>query len=227
MRVNQCGITKFSKLDTPFGSALVDTEMACTLNLANPQLFSYLSTEDDLNEHSLEQQFPFVYKTFDEHKFKILPIQIGLFLDMSKRISASAVLMQSILKKYQIQDVVFVISSDFCHYGHRFEYIPTPNNDSAYSLDDSITQLDLKAFQAINSGEESLQSFLKYLQETSNTICGQEAILLFLEILKFCKIKGRWDLLHYAHSNYLKTRDDHSVSYIAAVYYEKGESSGG
>lgn len=220
MRKNQCGISKFSSVDTPFGSISVNSDLNNMLNLADSNMFSYLSTIDDLEEHSLELQYPFISNLFDRNDLKILPVQIGIFFKETERTKAASILMDSISNFYKENEVIFVISSDFCHFGKRFDYTPVPTSISETSIDEYVRTLDLKAFEAINNDEESIKSFSHYINETSNTICGKEAILLYLEIIKYCKIKGKWDLLEYEHSSVIKSSTDHSVSYLSAIYHE-------
>ncbi len=72
----------------------------------------------DEAEHSLEMHLPYIKKVFGD-KIKLLPIMVGnLSLDQEKEYG-------SILSKYMTQDSdsLFIISSDFCHWGSDFDYM--------------------------------------------------------------------------------------------------------
>ncbi len=216
---NQCGLSRFSGVKTPLGSVEIDTETAKQLSSADPNIFKFLSIDEDIKEHSLEMQFPFLYKIFDNHTIKLLPIQIGHAFDESKRKDAAKILSSSIHSLNQSNDLIFVISSDFCHYGSRFDYQPKFEN-SENSINENISVMDKEGFETLNS-KDPIKCFLNYLDETGNTICGREPILLFLEILNQNRIEGEWTLIDYGQSNFLTSINDHSVSYLAAAFRER------
>ncbi len=95
---------------------------------------------------------------------------------------------------------VFIISSDFCHWGTRFNYtyyLPSPtssenegrvlksgdrvprvskdggSNDSL-KIHESIGVLDRMAMDAVESGRH--EAFTKILRDTGNTVCGRHPI---------------------------------------------------
>lgn len=114
-----------------------------------------------------------------------------------------------------LKDVLFVISSDFCHYGQRFEYHRFKDDISA-----RIKELDLAGFQAISTNNPD--TFQQYLSTTGNTICGREPLLLFLTLLSKYKSTCSWKLLSYSQSNEISSQSDRldrldsSVSYLSA-----------
>lgn len=216
---NQCGLSRFCGVETPLGSIAIDTETAKQLSLTDPNIFKFLSIDEDIKEHSLEMQFPFLYKIFGNNNIKLLPIQIGHFTDESKRKDAAKILSSSIPFLNQGSDVIFVISSDFCHYGTRFDYKPKFEN-LENSINENISVMDKEGFETLNS-KDPVKCFMSYLDETGNTICGREPILLFLEILNRNRIDGEWTLIDYGQSNFLTSFNDHSVSYLSAAFREK------
>jgi MEMO1 family protein len=61
--------------------------------------------------------FPWIAKTFGVENVKLIPIIIG---DMDDNLSKS---LAKLLSKYmEDEESLFVISSDFCHWGKRFKY---------------------------------------------------------------------------------------------------------
>ena len=133
---------------------------------------------------------------------------------------------------------VFVISSDFCHWGSRFNYtyyITDSNPSSGYSLTRKLTPssstpihasigtLDELAMRAIESGKHD--AFLANLQDTGNTVCGRHpigVIMAALEVLKAQKRdveeegKGIFKFVRYERSSECTKLSDSSVSYASA-----------
>jgi len=88
-------------------------------SLSNQPGFSRLSNKEDENEHSIELQLPFISKIFNN--IKIIPILIG-------EISNYKLFSKSIGSLFENDKTLFVISSDFCHWGKRFRYTYLPEN---------------------------------------------------------------------------------------------------
>ena len=178
-------------------------------------LFTTLSSDDDLKEHSLEMHFPFIYKLFKASNFNLIPLQVGQFSDPIKRSEAAKIIVESI-PNIGASDTFFIVSSDFCHYGERFHYVPKFSS-SKFSLNENISIMDKKGLNALNN-INPINAFTDYLKITENTICGKEAILLLLEIFNQMKFKGKWRVIDYAQSNSLVSDKDSSVSYLAASF---------
>jgi len=212
---NQCSVSNFVSVQTPIGDIEIDVKVRERLLNSCADIFKTSSQEDDINEHSLEMQYPFISKVFGKSKAKILPIQVGHFSDNAKRENAAESLLKSIAN-FSSKDVLFIISSDFCHYGSKFDYKPSFKG-SNLSLNENISILDHNGFDNLNDSDP-IAAFTDYLKFTGNTICGREAIFLFLQILEKSNIKGRWELIDYSQSNILNSTDDNSVSYLSAAY---------
>lgn len=67
---------------------------------------------------------------------------------------------------------LFIVSSDFCHWGKRFNY--TPWDKSKGPLYKAIEELD-RAGMRIIEGKDP-EGFTRYLQQFENTICGRHPI---------------------------------------------------
>jgi hypothetical protein len=72
----------------------------------------------------------------------------------------------------------FVISSDFCHWGKRFDYTFYDSSDGP--IFKSIEALDRKGMQAIETQDP--ETFYAYQKEYDNTICGRHPIGVFLQV---------------------------------------------
>ena len=137
---------------------------------------------------------------------------------------------------------IFVISSDFCHWGERFQYtkylpdhpqVPTvtvkprdltrlDKTPTDPPIHESIGHLDKLSMDAISTGVHD--EFLRNLRETENTVCGRHPIgvvMAAIEVLreegKIPKDKGNFKFLRYERSNDVMTVKDSSVSYASGV----------
>jgi MEMO1 family protein len=73
---------------------------------------------------------------------------------------------------------VFVISSDFSHWGSRFGY--TFHRKEWGSIADSIKQLDHLGIEAISAMDP--EAFQSYMDKYRNTICGRRPISILLHV---------------------------------------------
>jgi MEMO1 family protein len=72
---------------------------------------------------------------------------------------------------------LFVVSSDFCHWGKRFRY--TYLDPACKEIYQSIEKTDREGMRLIEAKDP--QGFAKYLQTTKNTICGRHPIGVLLQ----------------------------------------------
>ena len=96
-----------------------------------------MSIKTDEDEHSIEMQLPYLAKVMESRKgkFKIVPIMIGNINSEKEKMYGE------LLAPYLLQPkTIFVISSDFCHWGERFSY--TYYDDKCGEIWNSIESLD-------------------------------------------------------------------------------------
>ncbi|KAF4321177.1 hypothetical protein BBO99_00005124 [Phytophthora kernoviae] len=144
-------------------------------------------------------------------KFTAVPILVG------NTKSAMDAEYGRILAPYLENDEnLFVISSDFCHWGPRFRYQP---HDSTYGeIHEYINYLDHQGMGFIERLDAD--GFTRYLDETNNTICGRHPISLLLHsILASNKLKCTLKFVKYAQSSACMRHGDSSVSYASAIIY--------
>ncbi|PQE08980.1 putative tag-253 protein [Rutstroemia sp. NJR-2017a WRK4] len=236
--LSKCALSTHAKYATPLGDLIID--QTTVKELADTNEFLTMSPEADETEHSLEMHLPYIYKRLSQQfsspsEFpKLVPILVGSTKpDTEKKYGA-------LLAKYLADESsVFVVSSDFCHWGLRFQYtyyLPaSPSAEaSGYSLQrrdksptqpqicESIGRLDKQAMDAIEGGKH--KDFLNNLKETGNTVCGRHPIgvvMAAIETLKEDKVidgeeKGRFKFVRYERSSEVIRVDDSSVSYASA-----------
>ena len=210
-----CGLSKFSNFQTPFGNVKIDVDTNNMLLKEAPETFFTLSESVDLNEHSIEQEMPFLKYIFKDKNFSILPIMVG---DSNLRNNRN--IGKLLYNLYEDEKTLFVISSDFCHWGRRFGY--TYFDKSYETPSESIEALDKAALEII--GRMNSEQFDDYFKKTRNTICGRNPISSVLTIIENYqknnnKKKVSFECAGYSQSERVKSFNGSSVSYAAGVNF--------
>ncbi len=197
--IQGAAVSVFEYYETPLGKIEVDRDI-CQKLLQKKDIFSTHRKAEEV-EHSIENQLPFLQKTLE--KFKIIPVLIGnLRKEEDYKVVASA------LKEFIDPYTLFVISSDFTHYGKNYRYLPFREN-----VKESLEALDKGAISRIT--EVDFKGFQKYLQETGDTICGRNPIGVLLQLLDE---NSKGTLLMYYRSADLTGDFSNSVSYAAIAF---------
>lgn len=223
-----CAATTCSKYETPFGDLTVDTETLAAIKAAGS--FSDIPLRSDVAEHSLEMHLPYLYKrlqqTFDDAaKFPpIVPILIG---DNNLRAEKEV---GKILAPYLLDpENAFIVSSDFCHWGRRFDYMvysPAANEATMTELPrtargvegvpihETIKLVDDLAMDAIRSG--SHDAFYNNIKRTENTVCGRHPIGVMMAAMEEVAEGPMFQFVQYQRSGLVQEPSDSSVSYGSA-----------
>ena len=205
-----CALSTADVFQTPLYNLKIDKEFY--QELQQTKLFEEISMQADEAEHSLEMHLPYVAKVMEGKQFKIVPIMVG-----SLGASREAAYGELFSKYLTNEENLFVISSDFGHWGARFDY--QHYERSWGQIYESIEKLDRLGMDTIETCDPN--NFRSYLQKYSNTICGRNPILLILSAIHKltnenrnleCKLK----FLNYAQSSKCRSQRDSSVSYAAA-----------
>ncbi len=184
---------------TPFGDLEVDKDLI--EELKSYPIFSK-AAEVHRVEHSLEMQLPFVRAVLGD--VRIVPIVIGVLSDESDIRQLA-----EILKGFVSKDDMVVVSSDFTHYGPRYDYQPFKSD-----IKENVRKLDSQAFQILS--RKDVEEFLKFESETKDTICGFFPCSVLAAMLP-ANAKGT--LLKYYTSQDTGVEDkDNSVSYLAIAF---------
>ncbi|RIA84778.1 MEMO1 family, partial [Glomus cerebriforme] len=234
VRLTKCALSQCSQYETPLGNLMLDTEMIKELKQTGH--FETMSREVDEEEHSIEMHLPYSYKILKSKidSIKIIPVLVGS-LTADKEIFYGQLFAPYLADPSNL----FIISSDFCHWGHRFSYTyySTPSDDAIYLSRRSDTPLTIPIYKSIENldrrGMDLIEKinhkeFTSYLAKTKNTICGRHPIGVLL-----CAIEAlpnynngnekvdesqqpRIRFIHYAQSSHVKHEGDSSVSYASA-----------
>lgn len=225
-----CAISGAQVIETPLGDLPVDVELRDELfslaSKTNSRVsFSLMNQTEDEEEHSGEMQYPFiakVQKSACQQKgstsmVPILPIMCGS-ISNSKESEYGSLLAEIVAR----QDVLSIVSTDFCHWGRRFSYQPTPSSSTtSMQIFEHIRNLDKQGMHHIEMKEPG--AFAKYLKETRNTICGRHAIQTWLNAVVHAERAGKAlatlnvEFNKYAQSSNVRSMKESSVSYASAV----------
>ncbi|KAM4043110.1 protein MEMO1 [Anomaloglossus baeobatrachus] len=150
---------------------------------------------------------PFSHK--DE--FTIVPVLVGALSESKEQEFGK------LFSKYLADPTnLFVISSDFCHWGQRFRY--TYYDESQGEIYRSIENLDKMGMSIIEQLDPV--PFSNYLKKYHNTICGRHPIGVLLNAateLQKSGVNMSFSFLNYAQSSQCRSWQDSSVSYAAGA----------
>ncbi|KAH3948901.1 hypothetical protein HBI56_002020 [Parastagonospora nodorum] len=220
--------TACDKYATPLGDLIIDT--ALVQEIKQEWGLETMSQDVDEAEHSLEMHLPYIYKMLSLHNnpssVPLVPIMIGNTSPSTESKYGS------LLAPYLSDPTnIFVISSDFCHWGSRFRYTyyESPDGASAtqltrkskidedWPIHESIKAVDKESMDAVESGHH--KRFLEQLKETGNTVCGRHPIGVFMAAVESADVgegKGRFKFVRYERSSLVEDYGDSSVSYCSA-----------
>jgi len=204
----RCMLSSLKEYQTPLGNINLDTNVL--IELFSTGEFDWMRKNIDEDEHSIEMQLPYIEKMMQGANYSLVPIMVGSISYESETLYGG------ILAKY-LDDPsnFFVISSDFCHWGERFDY--TYYDKKEGEIYQSIQALDKKGMDTIET-QDPLE-FHNYQKKFKNTICGRHPIGVLLQMLKKSQLKFGLKFVHYEQSSQCKSEDDSSVSYASGVVY--------
>ncbi|KMZ75764.1 Protein MEMO1 [Zostera marina] len=202
----KCALTRTTLYKTPIGDLPIDSDVINELYATGK--FEWMDINIDEAEHSMEMHLPYIAKVFKGYPVTIVPILVGALNSVNE-----AMYGQLLAKYIDNPKNFFSISSDFCHWGSRFNY---QYNDMKYgAIYKSIEALDRMGMDIIETGDAEV--FTQYLQQFENTICGRHPISVFLHMLKNSLKNISINFMFYEQSSQCKSMRDSSVSYASAV----------
>lgn len=201
VNISGVALSSFEVYQTPLGDIPLDQK---TTGLLLESIGKNFQINDALHEreHSLELQTAYIRHILGE--IEMIPMVVGSFKDQN-HIGECARELASIQRPGDL----FIVSSDFTHFGPRYDYVPFYDDISA-----NIKNLDLAAYSLIEKLE--LKEFLEFQNKTDCTICGFNPICLLIATLSK---NSHGELLHYETSRDQGSDDDmNSVSYLAISF---------
>eukprot|EP00878_Enallax_costatus_P011757 GHUV01012273.1.p1 GENE.GHUV01012273.1~~GHUV01012273.1.p1 ORF type:complete len:281 (+),score=40.95 GHUV01012273.1:178-1020(+) len=182
LATRKCCLSSALEYSTPLGKLPIDEEIYN--ELAATGAFEYMDLDSDETEHSLELHTPYIAKIMSGRDIKLVPIMVGaLSTDGEAKYGA-------LLSRY-LSDPgnLFIISSDFCHWGSRFRYTFT-NRDQG-PIWKSIQWLDELGMNIIEKVCRHVREPVRgVLQVGAAGVYGAEVGRAFLVILMCFLVKG-------------------------------------
>lgn len=202
-----CAVSGAKKYETPIGDIEVDNEVCRALERTGH--FQRMNLRVDEEEHSLEMHLPYIAHVMKGHEFTLVPIMVGAIDAKSEQLYGK------VLSEYfDKPGHLFIISSDFCHWGTRFRF--TFFDKSQGQIWNSIETLDKMGMKLIE--KKSAQEFRTYLEDYGNTICGRHPISVFLQVVNHSET-AEIKFVHYEQSSKCHSMSDSSVSYASAICF--------
>ena len=159
-------------------------------------------------EHSVQIEVPLLqYKL---GTFKLVQIVAGQC--SYETIAQAGKILASLIDR----DTLVVASSDFTHYGPKYDYVPFTKD-----ISESLKELDMDAFAIITNKDP--RSLLEYRKKTGVTICGYVPISVLLAMLPG---GAEAQLVKYTTSGEQTNDYTNSVSYVAAAFHGAWQPSG-
>ena len=211
-----CSIAGVDAYSTPLGIVPLDREIVGRLSYSplisiRSLRFGQVRGRVQLHEreHAIEVLLPFLQERL--RFFRIVPIVVGRLNDAKGAPNEQAVeAVARTIGDVVDEDTLIVVGTDFTHFGNDFSYRPFREN-----IPESIERLDRRAFAHIV--KHDYDGFMKYLDSTENTICGKEALRLFLKLVP----RRTMGLVNaYQQSGQITGNENRSVSYAALHFYD-------
>lgn len=198
----------FEAFRTPLGEMPVD--LAVCRGLCTGEALLASRREAFRDEHAVEVQLPFLQTVCPGAV--LVPLLCG---DLGPQ--EVPALARALARGVPQEGTLWVVSSDFTHYGEAFGYVPFTRDVLA-----RVEQLDRGVIEAIlRQDPEGLQEVLR---ATGATVCGADAIGVLLAVLKESGETLTARLLEYTQSGRMEHDETHSVGYAAIVFCRAGEA---
>lgn len=165
-------------------------------------------------EHAVEIELPFLQAALGS--FTLVPVLAGrVDAGMQKAFAER-------LARLDDGKTLFVFSSDFTHYGPRFDYMPFGATVGARTKIRALDDAAIGLLQRLDP-----DGWRDFVREKDATICGEAGLGTMLELLRRIAPGAKGTLLaHWASGEMPGLRDDSSVDY-AALAFSREEGSVG
>ncbi|EHH22023.1 hypothetical protein EGK_05205, partial [Macaca mulatta] len=158
--LSRCALSSVDIYRTPLYDLRIDQKIYG--ELWKTGMFERMSLQTDEDEHSIEMHLPYTAKAMESHKdeFTIIPVLVGALSESKEQE------FRKLFSKYLADPSnLFVVSSDFCHWGQRFRY--SYYDESQGEIYRSIEHLDKMAITELQKNGMNMSfSFLNYAQSS-------------------------------------------------------------
>ncbi|EGV64595.1 hypothetical protein CANTEDRAFT_120277 [Yamadazyma tenuis ATCC 10573] len=239
---NHVKVSHYAFYDTPIGKLPVDTSINHHLTQglhSGKRVFQYMDAETDEDEHSFEMHCPFIKHRLDIDQKSAGVTIVPIMISGMDGPCADAVC-RALAPYFSDPANTFVVSSDFCHWGERFnytQYVPKPLDYTAVGIDDVVAELmTVRSNKQLDTTEihESIEildrvamhiashgtwkDWKRYIEKTRNTICGEKPLMVVMRLLEGERAAAAGSAFHwlgYSQSSSVINVHDSSVSYAS------------
>jgi AmmeMemoRadiSam system protein B len=177
-----CSIPSVTAIRTPLGDVMLDGPTIRKLTLSplievrSVQYKQHMARKlVHERECKMEVILPFLQRRLGH--FLLIPVLFGEFKTVGGKFDGHAVdAVARDLGELVDDRTLFVVCTNFTHFGNRFSYRPFREQ-----IIEGIDMLDQAAFRLILTRDS--KEFARYLDETRNTIDGQDPLRVLLKIL--------------------------------------------
>ena len=187
-------LPSFQKVD--FGEDSVQVNTPIVDSLFATGLFKKDDTKFN-TEHAFELQLPYVL-THKNDNCTIIPMLVGAAHDMTT--------IASKIIKYDDASTLFIVSTDFTHYGKQYGFAPVSKDIKKYILNKNI-----------NDARQIILNRGDYFLNNDLSICGIYAIVLWTKINNK-KYNGSLVAMATSADNEPENADYTSVSYLSFIF---------
>ncbi len=201
--VRGASVLRLDAYETPLGRIPVDAAardalLACAVVREQPAAHA--------GEWSVENQLPFLQVALGD--FAMVEVLVGVMTPTERATLAEAG------RKWADAETLLVVSTDFCHYGPRFGYVPFTDR-----LPERLTDLNDRAVAAILALDAA--GWDRFIEKTGDTVCGEAAVGLLLEVLRpWGDVKGH--RVAFDTSGRITGDWGNSVTYASIVFRRTG-----
>ncbi len=200
---DQIVYSDFKEIETPLG----------LIKAADFQTEDNIFTKEDQTvqiEHSAEMFYPFIKHYLPEAELLVFIVsRISTPEELAK---IARILSQEI--NYNPTTDLIIASSDFTHYGSRFDYTPFGNNDLT-KVEESVKALDEK--YALLLAQGSINEIYQEIETDNPTICGIYPAMLAVTIMKNADLNGSF--VSYYNSNQVTEPTYDFVCYASILFH--------
>lgn len=197
----------YTAFRTPLGDIPVDLDAVQLLLDTEPGIVKVI-TGAHQSEHALEVQLPFLQKVLPDTP--IVPLICGRL-----KVNFAEKAANCLISLWE-SNTLWVISSDFTHFGRSFGYLPFVDD-----VENQLKELDMGAVNKIL--DLDFNGFSEYLDNTRATICGAGPIKILLKTIELsgCAELIRPELIECTNSGELTGDFKHCVGYSDIVFCDR------
>ncbi|MFP4329897.1 MAG: AmmeMemoRadiSam system protein B [Spirochaetaceae bacterium] len=202
-------VESFASHQTPLGSIRGDPEFWGSGEGLRP------GNREVEEEHGTELFFPFIRHILPEETTLSLGLVAPLSsLETTERLAS--LILERLERRDELDSTLILVSSDFTHYGTRFDYAPfgsAATEDDLPRLEAAVESEDRQVAQmaAASDSEALLRRYGSPI-----TVCGRYPILLGASL--FPRLGATGELVRYYNSNSFGPRRGEFVCYCSIVF---------